>query len=507
MTHALRVVAATAVTLLFIGAGLLPAQPQGPRQQGISPQESAFLEAEPRVGERAPDFTLSTPGAAEISLAELYAEKPVVLQFGSVTCPVYRGKIERMNRLREQFGDAFHWLIVYTIEAHPADGPDPYTGRIWPHQTNEREGLLLQQPRDYEGRVAMARKVIDDYGEQTQIVIDGMDNAVWEAWGKRPNSAFVIDEDGIVRAKQFWSNAGELAAVLRDMGSGQATPPPGEARVPVPNPDAFYRDGAWVLRDVQYGDVDGHPLLLDAYLPADDAINPAVVFIHGGGWRNGDKAGGFRAVRGDRFIAQGVAVISIGYRLSGVAPYPAAVDDCLAAVRWIRENAEGLKVDPDRMAVWGGSAGGHLALMMGFREPGPEDAGADGAPPPNFFRCVVALNPPTDLTADDEMHRERALLAFMAATREEAPERYAEASPLTHLSADDPPVFIMHGTADRTVPYNQALVLQERMEEVGVPVTLVTFEGAGHGLSGADREDVEATMQRAVEFVLEHLGF
>jgi len=281
---------------------------------------------------------------------------------------------------------------------------------------------------------------------------------------------------------------------------------PGADEVPVPNPRAFYQGGAWVLTHVQYGDGDGYPLLLDAYLPADDQIHPAVISIHGGGWRNGDKTGGFRAVQGDQLIRAGVAVFSINYRLSGVAPYPAAVDDCLAAVRWIRANAADFNIDADRLAVWGGSAGGHLALMMGFMEPGPDDLDAEGEPLTNFMRCVVAKNPPTDFTAEDEMHTERALVAFMGAPRDEAPERYKAASPVTHLSADDPPVLAMHGTADRTVPYHQVLVLQQKMAEVGVPLTLVTFEGAGHGLRGADRAEVAQATDRAVAFVLEHLG-
>jgi acetyl esterase/lipase len=297
--------------------------------------------------------------------------------------------------------------------------------------------------------------------------------------------------------------AASVVGTLLVASIGLAQVAPGEA--PGADPQTFYRDGAWVLTDVQYAEVDGYPLLLDAYLPADDDVHPAVIFIHGGGWRGGDKAGGFQAVKGERLIAEGVAVFSLSYRLSGVAPYPAAVDDCLAAVRWIRENAGDLGVDQDSLAVWGGSAGGHLALMMGFLEPGPEEIDTAGERLENFVRCVVAKNPPTDLTVDDEMHRERALVAFMGAPRDEAPERYAEASPVTHLSPDDPPVFVMHGTADRTVPYNQALVLQERTAQVGVPLTLLTFEGAGHGLRGTDRDEVEAAMARAVAFVLEHL--
>ncbi len=269
-------------------------------------------------------------------------------------------------------------------------------------------------------------------------------------------------------------------------------------------PSVSFENGVWVLRDMRYAEADGHPLLLDAYLPTDDEVHPALVYIHGGGWRSGDKAGAFNAVRGDLLLASGIAVFSLNYRLSGVAPWPAAVDDCLAAFRWIRANAADLNIDPDRLAVWGGSAGGHLALMMGYLEPGPEDLDAQGRPITNFVRCIVDKNGPTDLAADD-MHSERALVAFMGGSRDEFPERYAEGSPITHLSADDPPVLILHGTADRTVPYSQSVTLTQKLDELGIAYELFTFEGAGHGLQGADRAEVQAATARAVEFVREHL--
>jgi len=269
-------------------------------------------------------------------------------------------------------------------------------------------------------------------------------------------------------------------------------------------PSVSFENGVWVLRDLRYGEVDGYPLLLDAYLPADDQVHPALVYIHGGGWRNGDKAGAFNAVRGDQFLPSGIAVFSLNYRLSGVAPYAAAVDDCLAAFRWIRANAADLNIDPDRLAVWGGSAGGHLALMMGYLEPGPDDLDAQGDQLTNFVRCIVDKNGPTDLAADD-MHSEPALMLFMGGSRDEFPERYAEGSPITHLSADDPPVLILHGTADRTVPYSQTVTLTHKLDELGIAYELFTFEGAGHGLQGADRDEVQAATLRAVQFVQEHL--
>ncbi|MCD6360327.1 MAG: alpha/beta hydrolase [Armatimonadetes bacterium] len=259
----------------------------------------------------------------------------------------------------------------------------------------------------------------------------------------------------------------------------------------------YLQGDVWVWKDIEYGNADGIPLLLDAYLPADKEVHPALVNIHGGGWRNGSKDSFMR--EGLDYAGNGVAAFSIDYRLSGVATYPAAVDDCWAAVRWIRAHAAELNVDVERMAVQGGSAGGHLALMMAFME--PEEEGLD-----NYFVCVAAKNPPTDFTAADEMHRENALLAFMGCTWDQDPDRFREASPVTHISPDDPPVFVVHGTEDKTVPYNQALVLQAALEKAGIEHELVTIEGAGHGLRGGDRVAVQNAMRRWRAFVMKHLG-
>lgn len=518
MAHALRTASVVAVSLIVAMAGCL-AQPEDyqrpawqrerpwqnqQQRQGERRDQAAFIASSPRVGETAPDFTLRTPDGRSVTLSDLYAEKPVVLQFGSMTCPVYRGKIPAMQSLRERFGDAFHWITVYTVEAHPSGCPSPYTGEEWVGERNQREGVLITQPTDYQARAALAQQVVNDYGEQFVVLIDDMDNAVWEQYGKRPNSAFVIDQGGVIIEKQFWANPRRLEQVLAELADEEDRGVRTQQADSIAEPSVSFENNMWVMRDIRYGEVDGYPLLLDAYLPADDEVHPALIYIHGGGWRSGDKAGGFQAVRGDQLIAAGIAVFSINYRLSGVAPYPAAVEDCLTAIRWIRANAAELNIDPDRLAVWGASAGGHLALMMGYLEPGSEDLDAEGNRLQNFVRCIVDKNGPTDLAADD-MHHERALLLFMATTRDQDPERYREASPLTHLSADDPPVLIMHGTEDQTVPYSQTVALTEKLDELGIEYELFTFEGAGHGLRGADREDVDAAMRRAVEFVQEHL--
>ncbi len=463
--------------------------------QRDNPAMRQFMQASPQVGEQAVDFDLKTVGDEAVSLSDLWAEKPVVLEFGCITCPVYRRKIQRMQKLYQDYSEDLHFVVLYIVEAHPDDTPSPYSGKVWLTDKNEREGLLRHQPTTYDERVALARETTTDFGEGRMLLVDGMDNGIWEAYGKRPNSLFLIDTDGVVQLKQFWADAAQLQQTLPGMG---IEPAAGGDAPPAQQAGPYLQGDVWVWQNIEYGNADGGALLLDAYLPADNESHPALVNIHGGGWRNGSKDG-FRR-EGIRYAADGIAAFSIGYRLSGVAPYPAAVDDCWAAVRWIREHAAELDVDASRMAVQGGSAGGHLALMMAFMEPD------EGEALDNYFVCVATMNPPTDFTADDEMRSERALLAFMDTTREEHPERFAEASPVTHLSPDDPPVFFIHGTDDRTVPYNQALILKAALEEAGVEHEFVTIEGGGHGLRGGDRQEIEAGMNRWREFLLEHLG-
>ena len=464
-------------------------------QPGDPDRGQAWMESSPRIGEQALDFELNTPEDKTVKLSDLYAEKPVVLEFGCLTCPVYRGKIQRMQNLLRQYGDEMHFIVVYTVEAHPNDTPSPYSGRVWPHRKNEREGVLLSQPTSYEERVTLARQVIDAYGEGRTVLIDGMDNAVWEQYGKRPNSLFLIEQGGEVLLKQWWANAGELQQHLGD--APEAGEEAGAETV------IELADNAWVMRDVEYGVVDGYSLRLDAYLPMDDDIHPAVVLIHGGGWRGGDKSSFRRTALG--YVAEGVSAFSLNYRLSGVAPYPAAVEDCVAAIRYLRDHAGGYNIDPDRLAAQGGSAGAHLSLMMALLEPEADEVDAAGEPLKNRLVCVASKCGPTDFTADDSMHQERAAVAFLGGPREGREDVYAEASPATHVSPDDPPVLMVHGTEDRTVPYTQAEILRERCEEVGVSFELVTIEGAGHGLKGGDRDEVREAIERTQEFVLEHL--
>jgi len=447
----------------------------------------SFAQSSPRVGEKAADFTLRSTTGDSICLSDLYREKPVVVEFGSLSCPIFRGKIAAMEQLYREFGDEVHFLVVYTVEAHPADSPGPYRDSIWVTDRNRQAGILINQPSSFDERWAVALETELLQGINRTVVVDRMDNETWQQYGQRPNCAIVIDTGGRVALKQMWCNPGQLRRHLGQHDQATAT--------------SADHESVQVIRDIEYGVGDGSRHL-DAYLPREPTPHPAVVCIHGGGWRGGDKGGYRRTAMW--YATHGVAAFAINYRLSGVAPYPAAVDDCLAAIRFLRGHADEYNIDIYRMGVEGGSAGGHLVLMVALMEPGSDELDSAGQPLDNWVRCVYAKNGPTDLT-QAKMNSESALVQFMGGTYAQMPEAYRAASPISYVSADDPPVLMIHGTEDRTVPYSQSVALKESLEEAGVAVELITIEGAGHGLRGGNPEELHAARERAHQFMLEHL--
>ncbi len=236
--------------------------------------------------------------------------------------------------------------------------------------------------------------------------------------------------------------------------------------------------------DVQYADyAPGLEkfLTFDAYLPEGEGPFPGVVFIHGGGWRKGDK----RSAAGTcgYLAAHGYAAFSINYRLVPDVRWPGNLYDCLSAVRYIREHAAEFKLDPARLAVMGSSAGGHLALMVGLADL-QDEAGGQVFNAHNLgIKAVVSLWGPTDLRT---MRRSAGLGAFLEPGADESTiERIlAQASPITWVDEKDPPVLMIHGTEDRTVPFAQSEKLLQALEAVKVPAKLVPYEGLGHGLRG-----------------------
>jgi acetyl esterase/lipase len=251
-------------------------------------------------------------------------------------------------------------------------------------------------------------------------------------------------------------------------------------------------EGVKKVADLDYAGTGNARQRLDLYLPvrpASAGALPVIVFVHGGGWQNGDKSGGRGRVVS--YVATGrYAAVSIGYRLSSEAVWPAQIHDCKAAIRWLRAHAAEYRLDPERIAVWGTSAGGHLAAMLGVSQ-GVE--GLEGEVGPHRdqssrVRCVVDFFGPAEMltmgdhpSSIDHHSPQSPESRLIGGAVLEHPDRARSASPIEHVSRDDAPHLIVHGTADKLVPYPQSVAFEKRLEAAGVPAILLTVEGGGHG--------------------------
>jgi acetyl esterase/lipase len=251
-------------------------------------------------------------------------------------------------------------------------------------------------------------------------------------------------------------------------------------------------DTTRLVPDLPYAASNNPRQRLDLLLPRTDPgapPRPLVVFVHGGGWRNGDKQSGQARVA--RFVATGKYIgATIGYRLSSEVTWPAQVHDCKAAIRWLRANAEKYGIDKERIAVIGTSAGGHLVAMLGVSQ---RVRGLEGTIGPHLDQssrvaCVVDQYGPTELlTMDDYPGRlthndagsPESLLVGGPIQQNKATSR--NASPLTHVSRDDVPILIVHGTDDPLVPFNQSERFLAALVKAGVDAHLIQMTDGGHG--------------------------
>ncbi len=269
--------------------------------------------------------------------------------------------------------------------------------------------------------------------------------------------------------------------------------PAGPALVPAPESRTAPR-GVTSRPDLPYAGTDNPRQRLDLFLPEHPAADklPVIVFIHGGAWRQGDRRGGAGMVV--PYVTGGnFAGISVGYRLSQEAVWPAQIHDCKAAVRWIRAHAAEHHLDPDRIIVWGSSAGGQLVSMLGTTAGIPELDGSIG-PHVSFSTRVAGVIDyfgPSDLL---QMQAQSKAGGLMDHDAPDSPEsqlvggplrenkaKAASASPLTHVSKGDAPFLIVHGDADPLVPHRQSELLLVALLQAGVPAELHTVKGGGHG--------------------------
>ena len=241
--------------------------------------------------------------------------------------------------------------------------------------------------------------------------------------------------------------------------------------------------GVKLLKDIEYARHDGISLKLDLYLPSEiKGEVPVIVFIHGGGWKNGSKASG---KRGAWMVPHGFAIASISYRLTDVGQWPDQINDCYAAVRWVRRHASEYGLSGKRIGCWGTSAGAHLAALVGTRSyPEKEKVSSRvQATADRFGPSELLSMPPNNVgngrTEQDIANSNGAKL--LGATVKDVPRLAKDASALDNVSQEDSPFLIMHGTADPGVPISQSEKLHAALRKTGVDSTFVALEGAKHG--------------------------
>jgi acetyl esterase/lipase len=237
---------------------------------------------------------------------------------------------------------------------------------------------------------------------------------------------------------------------------------------------------------------NGNPRqMLDLYLPKKtngEKPPPLVIWIHGGAWRSGGKE--YARLLGEVVATGDFIGAAINYRLSDEAIWPAQIHDCKAAIRWLRAHAQQHGYDPERIAVIGSSAGGHLAAMLGVTcgEEALEgslgkhgDQSSDVATVVNFFGPADFLTMQEPPTTEDHNAASSPESRLIGGAIQQHPEKARAASPLTYVSAGDRPILIIHGTRDLLVPYSQSVRFEKALEAAGVATTLITVEGGGHG--------------------------
>ncbi|MDQ3414754.1 MAG: alpha/beta hydrolase [Verrucomicrobiota bacterium] len=270
----------------------------------------------------------------------------------------------------------------------------------------------------------------------------------------------------------FWTHAAQPAEARR-----QSRPDPPDVNV---------------QRDLVYKKANDHSLRLDIYSPKSITHPlPVILWLHGHRWRRGSK---------DQrppvnFMAQGYIVVSPDYRLSGEAPFPAAIEDCKAAVRWLRANAVTYHIDPDHIGAGGHSAGGHLAALLGTSGGVAELEGdGDNSTFSSRVQAVCMMSAPADipqfyeaLSKSDDGPGRRAKTSieqFLGGQGDQIKEKAIAASPITYVSKDDAAFLIIHGENDMSIPVDQSQAFAEKLKAAEVDVTLEIAKGRGHGVGG-----------------------
>ena len=276
-----------------------------------------------------------------------------------------------------------------------------------------------------------------------------------------------------------------------------ASPALAQKDPPVPDTVTFEKG-------IEYTNPDNQHLQLNIARPkAADGPLPTVLFIHGGGFRAGSREGYNAQII--RLAEKSYVAVTVSYRLAPKYPFPAAIHDTKAAVRWLRANAKKYNIDPDRIGVTGGSAGGHLAQFLAVTGDVKEFEGDGGNPTESSkVKCVVNVYGPSDFTKSygKSVDAAEVLPLFLGGNLEKARPAHIKASPLYWVTPNAAPTLCIHGTEDKYVHVEQAEMLVDKLKAASVEAELLKLEGAGHGFKGKDAETAEKAM---IAFFDKHL--
>jgi acetyl esterase/lipase len=270
-------------------------------------------------------------------------------------------------------------------------------------------------------------------------------------------------------------------------------------------------EGTKVHRNLEYVKGGHERQKLDLYLPAKaDGPLPVIVWIHGGAWTGGSWSNPGQALA---FVGKGYALASIGHRFSQHAVFPAQIEDCKAAIRWLRANYRTYGLDPEHIGVWGASSGGHLAALLGTTGAVKDLEGAGGnAEQSSRVQAVVDFFGPTDFLQMDAHALKGSNFKhdppnspesrLIGGAIQQNVEKVKRANPITYVTKDAPPFLIVHGEQDPLVPCHQCELLHEALKRAGVEVSFHKIPGAGHGGKEFGTEKMQAAIQ---EFFDKHL--
>jgi acetyl esterase/lipase len=286
----------------------------------------------------------------------------------------------------------------------------------------------------------------------------------------------------LLRASRTFAIAAIFVAAVSQTALAQKAPA-------VPD-DVVFESG------IEYANPDNQHLQLDMARPKKgDGPFPAIICIHGGGFRAGKREGYDGLCI--RLAQNGYVAMTVSYRLAPKYQFPAAIYDVKAAVRWARANAAKYHIDPERIGVTGGSAGGHLAQFLAVTADVKDFEGEGGNPNQSSkVACVVNVYGPSDFTKSygKSVDAAEVLPLFLGGDLQKARTQHLRSSPLYWVTPNAAPTLCIHGTEDKYVAHEQAVWLIDKLKAAGVEAELITMEGAGHGFKGKDAETAEKAL-------------